>query len=177
MEIIFKVGYKLKCIKDLKTFCNGKEKSLFIKDKVYEVRNSFNNPCITIRENGEGYTFFDNSMDSYFEIVGICEDLKITKDNIHLYYEFMGDKDLIKYQDILSNIIDDRLKNVFINLDFNNDMFHTFLCKYTEQKLSNDRYIISSVVFGIKDNLKPIEYYIQEIKESFKYQEYIKNKV
>lgn len=100
----------------------------------------------------------------------------VTKDNIHLYYEFMNDNDLIKYQNILSTAIDNRLKNVFRNLNFKSDMFHTFLCKHTQQKLSNDRYVISSIVFGIKDTLKPVLEYTEEIKRSEQYKEYINNK-
>jgi hypothetical protein len=67
----------------------------------------------------------------------------ITKDNIHLYYEFMSDKEL-KYNhlDLICEVLMDR---VFLIKD----------------------------LLGIKDTLKPMDEYIEEIKASDEYKEYI----
>lgn len=170
MKSIIKIGYKIKCIKDLKSFCNGSEKSIFIKDKIYEVKNSFDNPCIEIRENGEGYTFFDNSKDSYFVIIGICENLIITKDNISLYYEFMSDDDKETHKRILKNLFYQRYVSVFDVLNIVRSYNNEAKCKY--KYIPNQKYLGYSL-FDIKDTLKPIDEYIKEIKESELYKNYI----
>lgn len=95
--------------------------------------------------------------------------IEITKDNIHLYYEFMSGEDMKKYGYILDNIFDvrlDTLKKVFLNIQF-------------EQLSSNTEYsfnITGLIVFGAKDILKPIDKYIEEIKASDAYKEYISKK-
>ena len=94
MESIIKIGHKIQCIKDFKSFCNGEEKNIFIKDNIYDVVSGvIGAPCIRIRENGDGYSFINNSMDSYFKIIGVTDDVVVTKDNIHLYYEFLKRND------------------------------------------------------------------------------------
>lgn len=100
----------------------------------------------------------------------------IDKDNIYLYYEFMNDEDLEKYSCLLSDIFNNRLIQAFKNLSFSSDQIHIFLCKYTLQILSKDRYIKSSCIFGTKDTLKPIDEYIADIKESEAYKEYLAKK-
>jgi len=99
-------------------------------------------------------------------------DLIITKDNIHLYYEFMSDEDLEKYQDIISNLLLERQHLIIYK---NNEMkIVKEDCKYCESKFINS-YCIYNCLFGVKDTLKPIDDYIEEIKASNEYKEYIKN--
>jgi hypothetical protein len=93
----------------------------------------------------------------------------VTKDNIHLYYEFMSGKGIKKYGYILDDIFDirlDTLKKMFFDIQF-------------EQLSSDTEYsfnITGLIVFGVKDILKPIDEYIQEIKSSDAYKEYISKK-
>ena len=99
----------------------------------------------------------------------------ITKDNIHLYYEFMSDEDLKKYRIILGSLfnnrnwdiikfIDDLNSNDKTNINFNLDWIEgTLLCTKNQ-------------VFGVKDTLKSIHEYIADIKESIQYKEYMNNK-
>lgn len=82
MESIFKTGNIIKCRQDLTSFCNGEEKIIFIKDKLYEVENNLGFPSIKIRDNNDGYTFFNNDKDHFFEVIGFFEDVKITTENI-----------------------------------------------------------------------------------------------
>ena len=79
MNSKIKIGHLIKCKKILNAYCNGVEKTIFTKNKVYEVKNSFNNPYITIRDNSDGFTFFNDNYDSYFEIVGFANDLMSKK--------------------------------------------------------------------------------------------------
>lgn len=96
----------------------------------------------------------------------------ITKDNIDIYYEFMGDEDLEKYTEIINPILGSRY----------NTVFHRF---FSILKLSDFSYfeysdnykglIYRQCLFGINDTLKPIDEYIEDIKASNEYKEYTKN--
>jgi len=67
---LFKNGDKIKCIKELKSFCNGKEKIIFSLNRIYDVSSfASGNVGIRIKDNGDGYTFFNNQSDKYFEKV------------------------------------------------------------------------------------------------------------
>lgn len=92
----------------------------------------------------------------------------ITKDNIHLYYEFMSDDELQKNNKILSKVFDERFAPICFGL------------KLDVQKLQGNmkfayiyNKIVEQEVFGVKDVLKPIDEYIKEIKESSEYKNYI----
>lgn len=96
----------------------------------------------------------------------------ITKDNIHLYYEFMENDDLEKYNSLLDDILKDRIIKIhtFLNIDF-----LEFIDNYIDACFVNDNYISLSC-FKIKDTLIPINEYIEQIKLSEQYKEYINNK-
>jgi len=81
----------------------------------------------------------------------------ITKDNIHLYYEFMSDEDKNIYHNLIWTLLVERYKFIIKTLS---------LCDFQ----------VGVGFFKVKDTLKPIDEYIEEIKESSKYKEYIKNK-
>ena len=86
---------------------------------------------------------------------------EITQENIHLYYEFMSDEDIEKYKEILTEIFQYRYSRIFdnVNLHISHLVFKT-VEKY---------YYVGQTVFGVKDNLQPIDEYIEEIKESEAY--------
>jgi hypothetical protein len=109
------------------------------------------------------------------EIKNYISNFEITTDNIQKYYQFMSDEDLEKHGNILSDVFQNRLNYLFKNLKFKDDEYHIFLCKYTLQKLSLDRWIKSSLVFEVKDTLKPIDEYLEEIKKSDTYKDYKKS--
>jgi len=94
-------------------------------------------------------------------------DLTITKDNIHQYYEFMSDDDLEKYKQILNSIFTDRYSYLYDKIKIKLDML--------EIKTLFGSFHVGLKLFKMKDTLKPIDKYIEEIKASNEYKEYIKN--
>lgn len=96
-------------------------------------------------------------------------EIDITKDNIHLYYEFMSDEDKNSYVDILDVLLYARLKEIGLEkLEINNVHKHIEKVYYKDTAM-----FISYSLFGIKDTLKPIDEYIADIKESSEYKEYL----
>lgn len=95
--------------------------------------------------------------------------ITITKDNIHLYYEFFNDEDLESQIELFDNVMYNRLFLATQILKVDN--FHNHLKKLFS-KNSYPSYF-GYLLFGIKDTLKPIDEYIAEIKESSEYKEYI----
>jgi len=102
-----------------------------------------------------------------------CNDFKkvvITKDNIHLYYEFMSDEDLEKYGYILNDIFENRQRNISNILKIN----------LTDIELMQFEHyahfqIVGLISYGIKDTLKPTDEYIEEIKGSSEYKNHFIN--
>lgn len=92
----------------------------------------------------------------------------ITKENIHLYYEFMSDEDLENHQEILSEIFEDRYSQVFSSVNLH--------ATYFKIKIINKYYNVGQSFFEKKDMLIPIDEYIKEIKESEAYIKYIAEK-
>ena len=103
----------------------------------------------------------------------------ITKDNIHLYYEFMSIEDLEKYSDILGVLFIDRT-SIILNLLFPNIQELRELEDYLKTDVFFQHFGIYKATaryfFGTKDTLKPIDEYIEEIKASSEYKEYISTK-
>lgn len=85
--------------------------------------------------------------------------VEITKDNIHLYYEFMSDEDLERNEKVIYHKLMNRASLVQLPLSI------------TPKDLQKNAEYKNSIltIFGIKDTLKPIDEYIEEIKESEKY--------
>jgi hypothetical protein len=94
-------------------------------------------------------------------------DVTITKDNIHLYYEFMSYEDFGKYKDILNDIFTLRYSKIYSHIKLKIDQLKI--------KTLFGSYHVSLTLFGVKDTLKPIDEYIAEIKSSSEYKEYICN--
>lgn len=117
-------------------------------------------------------------------------DVEITKDNIHLYYEFMSDEDLKKYSNLLSSIIAVRFYKVveILNLPkntnggFDNSNIYGVIAQpqgyfdkqFMKLKCTYGATLLKYDVFEVKDTLNPIDEYIEEIKASKAYKEYIK---
>jgi len=114
------------------------------------------------------------------ELLDISQNkVTITKDNIHLYYEFMNDEDKIKNSFILCDIFDRRQDKIAFILNQDRGVYEVA----TFEKPNGDAmkifyYLkkhwrgISLISFGVEDTLKPINEYITEIKESKAYKEY-----
>ncbi|WP_420472509.1 hypothetical protein [Brevundimonas sp. FT23042] len=89
----------------------------------------------------------------------------ITKDNIHLYYEFLKIKDMRRFRNIISPILHDRLALIVDALNIPRDY------------ISLSSLGIWHSFFNIRDTLKPIDDYIEDIKESSEYKEYISKSI
>lgn len=115
------------------------------------------------------------------------QNVEITKDNIHLYYEFMSDEDLLDNSLLLitgSNEINKRFNKVVETLNLSKDDYcgaynDTVIYGFTngdpefkKLNVSWGAFILRYEIFGIKDTLKPIDEYIKEIKESEAYKNY-----
>lgn len=83
------------------------------------------------------------------------ENVTITKDNIHLYYEFMSDEDLEKYRTILEEVFHKRAFHIASIVELPDNSID-YNCK-------------EHIVLKTKDTLKPIDEYIEEIKASEEY--------
>lgn len=93
---------------------------------------------------------------------------EITKDNIHLYYEFMDKKDLDKhgdFGDLLHSVLTTRRAEV-------DDIINVPLEDFSFSYGSKGNWT-SYNYFGVEDTLKPLHDYIEEIKESDGYKKYV----
>ncbi|MCT7648942.1 hypothetical protein [Aliarcobacter butzleri] len=92
--------------------------------------------------------------------------VEISEDNIHLYYKFMNKENISKYRDILHTFFNKRHPlNIEDFLEIDKEVIKDnwkYNC-FADGKIKTQSY------FGIKDTLKPIDEYIEEIKESEQY--------
>lgn len=105
--------------------------------------------------------------------------ITVTEDNINLYYELMSDEDINKYRDLIDVVINKRLDSLSDFLGFIDDLIPSSI-HTVDTVLSNNgswEYYLKSYIFGIQDTLKPIDEYIEEIKASSEYKEYLIDKV
>jgi len=110
--------------------------------------------------------------------------ITITKDNIHLYYEFMSDTESKEYSYLLQKILHSRCKNILRNLyliDTSTPSWQKEFEKFKQKEFyyvggRGHYFIYKSFIFGVKDILKPIDEYIEDIKASSEYKEYNKIK-
>ena len=110
----------------------------------------------------------------------------ITKDNIYLYYEFMSDYDKFVLANantienaLLREVLIERNKTLngyFSFSSFQDNFDNVKTIDYEHNKYSNRHTTIGRIYFGIVDTLKPIDEYIEEIKASSEYKEYIATK-
>jgi hypothetical protein len=116
------------------------------------------------------------------------EDINITKDNIHLYYKFMSDEDKanMKIGQILYIIHAERYKDIRQAMIKDGLIFNTkngvdadLLHDNRDIRKFNSNTVIyyyDISYFGVKDTLKPIDEYIEEIKQCPQYQEHLLKK-
>jgi hypothetical protein len=106
----------------------------------------------------------------------------VTKDNIHLYYEFMSDEDLKENHKILNLIFNHRYDKVVKVLnhyakrsDDYVSLTDSFVIEPNSESFddANYRAFVGLQAFGVKDTLKPTEEYIAEIKASEEYKAYV----
>ncbi|WP_420472511.1 hypothetical protein [Brevundimonas sp. FT23042] len=102
----------------------------------------------------------------------VTNSILITKDNIHLYYEFMNPGQKMKYYKILNELFNNRLDIVAKRLDIDKNELLEF-CTMDAKVTSTEVFYISLCCFSAKDTLKPIYQYITEIKASEKYLTYL----
>ena len=105
--------------------------------------------------------------------------LEITQENLHLYYNFMSDEDLIYYRVIVADVLEKRLNQIadIINLKNNKELQvfgvegfnNSDTSKIHSLKVVFCHYLLRTVIYGIKDTLKPIDDYLEEIRESENY--------
>jgi len=122
----------------------------------------------------------------------VSHETEITKDNIHLYYEFMDTSTKIKFSQTALNLkLHERSSQIAekLNLtpEFLADHGHISTTYYkTNGTPTPDLHLdgkclwwdnasgtIDVSYFGVKDNLRPIDEYIAEIKQSPQYKEYL----
>jgi len=142
--------------------------------------------------------YYADKMDCYGNLRD--NNVAITKDNIHLYYEFMSDEDKInnssfiklsnieKIYPLMSNwhkeicfntvhLMFAKRKSILLKTFSNNKniVCNTKLFKAEDNFfLSDDGYFnVSLYCFNIEDTLKPVKEYIAEIKESDAYKKYV----
>jgi hypothetical protein len=123
-----------------------------------------------------------------FTIIANYETLEV----INLYYEFMSDDDFNKYGAYLRILFTSRytlirkhFQKIGLLVDNGNgydfDMLHykgdvfEYDCPFGDTSIKSKSYKGISF-FGVKDTLKPIDEYIEEIKTSSEYKEYIESK-
>lgn len=93
--------------------------------------------------------------------------VEITQENIHLYYEFMDIESVYKLGSrslMLFRIHSKRHLQIIDLLNIDIKILDEYKKTY-----------IHSYYFGVKDNLKPIDEYVSQIKESEAYKSYIAN--
>ena len=100
-------------------------------------------------------------------------EIEITKENIHLYYEYMEESELTNFSSSLDKLFQDRFINVASKIakELNRKTSEVH-CYWSNIKASVE--CDKSFIFGVKDLLKPIDKYIEEIKKSDEYHKFIK---
>lgn len=119
-------------------------------------------------------TAFENFSNLLNQIINDLEKTgnQITKENIHIYYEYMNSETTEEYSEILDAIFDKRAYEIMELLELEKDNFYSN-CKFiTPHDMDLDS-IIGLIVFGVKDILKPLGNYIDEIKDSKNYKIFI----
>lgn len=119
------------------------------------------------------------------EVDVIFDDVEINRDNIRLYYEFMSDEDLVenkeivnavytigKYHFLVKSVFDweDKKKNILS--EEQKEIASQFI-SYDGVSEGNSYFQTKQFVFGVKDTLKPIDEYIEDVKNSDGYKEYL----
>lgn len=120
----------------------------------------------------------EKELDKIMEKVGDLETDpdNITAENIAERYQNMDFDERFDNREVIGRTMEDRQKEImnFLGVTFLED--DIFSVETAKEKDGNHLIVISQTVFGIKDNLEPIDEYIAKIKESDQYKSYIKEK-
>lgn len=95
----------------------------------------------------------------------------ITIDNIHLYYKFMSSDDLDQNSSLIWIVISNRFQLIIDKLVLDDTIYRDDNDILLFDRV--DGFKIGISFFGIKDTLKAIDEYIEEIKNSEAYKSYI----
>jgi len=95
--------------------------------------------------------------------------IEITKENIHLHYEFMSNKEKKENMNLIHFSFNIRSP---LSLMDKLNMEQEDLLNFWKYKVYRNGRVSAQSYFGIKDKLKPIDEYIAEIKESRVFKEY-----
>ncbi|CAA6807813.1 MAG: Unknown protein [uncultured Sulfurovum sp.] len=96
----------------------------------------------------------------------------ITKDNIASYYEFMGSNERSTHRDLIHFSFNVRSPLTIYDL-LNLEQHRERIDDNWKYSCFQDGRVKSQSYFGVKDTLKPIEEYVEEIKSSSEYKEYV----
>lgn len=153
-------------IEIFKNYYHAKKES--IDGNVY--RCNLNKELVFFEQDIKEWNYEDKS-DLFLDEPKLCSDIEITKDNIHLFYEFMSDEDKqnIKNKYIISDALCTRFYAIcdIVFKDEKPENINKYVVDIMNRDLQKEQ-----IIFGIKDTLKPINEYIAEIKASKEYQEY-----
>lgn len=106
----------------------------------------------------------------------------INVDNVNLYYSFMNDEDVKKYNVIIAQSLENRLQEIYTKLGFINKIDQSIMPYEFSNYLDGIYTVMGTgkipfqIIFGVKDTLRPIDEYITEIKNSEQYKNYLANK-
>lgn len=101
--------------------------------------------------------------------------VQITIDNIAVHYEFMDEDTLEEYAPIISPILNDRYGKVFENLkDF---LKLSDFVYFQHARSFKPGLIVRQHLFGVKDEMKPIDEFMAEIISSKEYEYLFENVV
>lgn len=155
------------------------KKKLNVQDYEEYFHNKVIQKVKTIKKEDCEYKYFDlqeykNIMlyDCNYELDFLKNGINI--DNISLYYEFMSDDDKLNNSILLDKLFNRRMGVIYFNLKIDN--FTLWLNDILSYKADNNDFMINCSIFGIIDTLKPIDEYIEQIKQSEAYKEYIAKK-
>ena len=157
----------------------------------FSVKNWGNQMYLNL-ENGKVYMYLENvevvniyTLRDIYEYIFKNNLVNITKENIHLYYEFMNDYIIEKNLNIISDTLKTRSVFIFEHLfgssfidasdisDFAKSNVYSEGSYHVDSSIFSYCSFYSITYFGIKDTLKPIDEYIEEIKESEAHKSYI----
>lgn len=90
----------------------------------------------------------------------------VTFDSLHKYYRYFDEEDILMYADIINNVFQDRINKLCGSAT---KLGRNSFFKLANVDILKEKFIVSFDLFGIKDNLQPIEQLIDEVVQSKDY--------
>ncbi len=94
---------------------------------------------------------------------------------LSLTYPFMDDEEKQEHEDILDSVISKRTHKIAIDLGFESPKEWLKYAKFTTDRDGSNNVAMS--VFGVDDEFKPLDAYLNEIKTTDRYKSYITNQI